>query len=100
MSAKPRIEYVAPKPRLKKKIEEVEPNIGDCLYRVDIYTGDKVNAGTSGEVNAIMMWLNHLVQWRCFCRQMYTDFDALEINITDEFFDPNTEKVWLTCINA
>lgn len=50
VSAKPRIEYVAPKPRLKKKIEEAEPNIGDCLYRVDIYTGDKVNAGTSGEV--------------------------------------------------
>lgn len=55
MSAKPRIEYVAPKPRLKKKIIDEEPNIGDSLYRVDIYTGDKVNAGTSGEVNVIRM---------------------------------------------
>ncbi|XP_061173091.1 lipoxygenase homology domain-containing protein 1-like [Saccostrea echinata] len=50
VSAKPRIEYVAPKPRVKQKMIEEAPNIGDHLYRVDIYTGDKVNAGTTGEV--------------------------------------------------
>lgn len=61
MFVKLRIEYVVLKLWLKKKIEEVELNIGDCLYRVDIYIGDKVNVGIFGEVNVIMMWLNYLV---------------------------------------
>ncbi|KAJ8309048.1 hypothetical protein KUTeg_013922 [Tegillarca granosa] len=51
-SAKARIEYVAPKPRIKKEVEEEEEEYAkENLYRIDVYTGDIDNAGTDAQVS-------------------------------------------------
>ncbi|KAL3873928.1 hypothetical protein ACJMK2_037005 [Sinanodonta woodiana] len=49
-SGKPIIEYIAPKPKIKKKKDSEEIRIAERLYRVDVFTGDEPNAGTSANV--------------------------------------------------
>ncbi|KAK3093954.1 hypothetical protein FSP39_022228 [Pinctada imbricata] len=49
-SAKPRIEYIAPKPHVKRKEEEEEKVIPERLYKVEVFTGDINGAGTAANV--------------------------------------------------
>ncbi|XP_053387864.1 uncharacterized protein LOC123563449 isoform X2 [Mercenaria mercenaria] len=50
-SAKPRIEYIAPIPRQKVKPEEDEEvKVRKRLYKVEVFTSDKTNAGTNANV--------------------------------------------------
>lgn len=50
-SAKSRICYIAPKPKQKIKSEEDEQIlIKERLYKVEVFTSDQPNAGTSANV--------------------------------------------------
>ncbi|XP_060083712.1 lipoxygenase homology domain-containing protein 1-like [Ylistrum balloti] len=52
VTARPKIEYIAPRPRVKKKNEEEERiPVHENLYKVDIYTGDIDLAGTTANVS-------------------------------------------------
>ncbi|XP_069117526.1 lipoxygenase homology domain-containing protein 1-like [Argopecten irradians] len=51
VTARPKVEYVAPLPRVKKKNEEEERiPVHENLYKVDVYTGDVDQAGTTANV--------------------------------------------------
>lgn len=45
-TAKPKIKYIAPRPTIKKKEEEIiDTTVYDRLYKVDVYTGESgINA--------------------------------------------------------
>ncbi|XP_060575611.1 lipoxygenase homology domain-containing protein 1-like isoform X2 [Ruditapes philippinarum] len=50
-SAKPRIEYIAPIPRQKvKHSDDEEIVVRERLYKVEVFTSDKMNAGTNANV--------------------------------------------------
>lgn len=49
-SAHPRIEYIAPMPKVKHKEEKREEIAREHLYRVEVFTSDRINAGTSANV--------------------------------------------------
>ncbi|KAL4240484.1 hypothetical protein ACF0H5_001276 [Mactra antiquata] len=50
-SARPRITYIAPKPRQKPKSDKEEEILAkDRLYKIEVYTTDRPNAGTSANV--------------------------------------------------
>ncbi|KAK3589063.1 hypothetical protein CHS0354_008713 [Potamilus streckersoni] len=49
-SSKPKIEFIAPKPKIKKKKDPENVLVKERLYRVDVFTGDLPNAGTSANV--------------------------------------------------
>ncbi|XP_033736341.1 lipoxygenase homology domain-containing protein 1-like isoform X2 [Pecten maximus] len=52
VTARPKIEYIAPRPRVKKKNEEEERiPVHENLYKVDVYTGDIELAGTTANVS-------------------------------------------------
>jgi len=46
-----KIEYIAPKPKQKRVVEEEEAMKKERLYRVEVFTSDQCNAGTTANVN-------------------------------------------------
>jgi hypothetical protein len=54
-SAKPRIEYIAPLPRQKvKHSDDEEIVVRERLYKVEVFTSDKMNAGTNANVGHML----------------------------------------------
>ena len=50
---KQRIQYIAPPPRVKKKMEEEPLVVHEALYKVTVYTGIVAGAGTDANVSVV-----------------------------------------------
>jgi hypothetical protein len=61
---KQRIQYIAPPPRVKKKVEE-ETVAKDALYKVTVFTGDVSGASTDASVSVLKMISCMLLNNRC-----------------------------------
>ena len=51
---KQRIQYIAPPPRVRKKVEAEPPVVQEALYRVTVYTGIVPGAGTDANVSVVI----------------------------------------------
>ena len=69
---KQRIQYIAPPPRVKKKMEEEPLVVHEALYKVTVYTGTVPGAGTDANVSVVAViggggqgLYIHCIYWDC-----------------------------------
>ncbi|ESO86828.1 hypothetical protein LOTGIDRAFT_166832 [Lottia gigantea] len=65
---KPRIEYIAPKPRVKKKEPEPESANHEALYRIVVYVGNVPQASSDANVSVTIVGTRDILPKTRLCR--------------------------------
>lgn len=69
VTARPRIEYIAPRPRMKKKSDEDDRvPVNENLYKVEVFTGDVYGAGTTANVSITIVGEKDILDKTKLCK--------------------------------